>query len=75
MDPESGRMRVRMVDVHSTRYGIARRYMIRLDAEDFRDSDKLQRLAEVCQISADSFRNDFEDVCREDQPVLTFSAT
>src|SRR5436309_3231699 len=29
-DPQTGRTRVRMVDIHSTRYAIARRYMLRL---------------------------------------------
>ena len=29
-DPETGRTRVRLVDIRSTRYAIARRYMLRL---------------------------------------------
>ena len=37
LDPATGRARVRMVDVHSTRYAIARRYMIRLRRDDFED--------------------------------------
>src|SRR4030095_16382170 len=35
VEPDSGRMRVRLVDVSSTRYAIARRYMIRLRRDDF----------------------------------------
>ncbi len=41
VDPDSGRTRVRMVDIHSTRYGIARRYMIRLRRDDFEDPHEL----------------------------------
>ena len=37
LDPATGRTRVRMVDIHSTRYAIARRYMIRLRRDDFED--------------------------------------
>ena len=36
IDPTTGRTRVRLVDVHSSRYLIARRYMIRLAAERLR---------------------------------------
>ena len=38
IDPETGRTRVRSVDVSSTRYAIARRYMIRLQARGLRRS-------------------------------------
>src|SRR4029077_10771232 len=37
IDPLSGRARVRMVHIHSTRYAIARRYMLRLRRDDFND--------------------------------------
>ena len=45
IDPETGRTSVRMVDIHSTRYTIARRYMIRLRRDDFEDPHELARLA------------------------------
>jgi 6-phosphofructokinase 1 len=35
LDPETGRARIRMADIYSTRYAIARRYMIRLRRDDF----------------------------------------
>src|SRR5678815_6095422 len=41
VDPETGRTRVRSVDIHSTRYAIARRYMLRLRREDFEDPHDL----------------------------------
>ena len=47
-DPETGRTRVRGVDVNSTRYAIARRYMIRLRRDDFENDRELSAMAEVC---------------------------
>src|SRR6185436_8045357 len=37
LDPKTGRAKTRLVDVDSTRYHIARRYMIRLRKDDFQD--------------------------------------
>ncbi|MEO7438324.1 MAG: diphosphate--fructose-6-phosphate 1-phosphotransferase, partial [Candidatus Binatia bacterium] len=47
LDRETGRARIRLVDVHSSRYLIARRYMIRLSRSDFEDPDELASLARV----------------------------
>src|SRR5260221_10921814 len=35
VDPETGRTRVRLVDMNTARYAIARRYMLRLRRDDF----------------------------------------
>src|SRR2546422_3372761 len=51
LDPETGRTKVRMVDVHSTRYAIARRYMIRLRRDDFQDPQELAKLAATCKLT------------------------
>ena len=51
IDKESDRSRVRMVDIHSTRYGIARRYMIRLRRDDFDDPHELAKMAATVGIS------------------------
>ena len=59
MDPATGRTRVRMVDIHSTRYGIARRYMIRLRRDDFEDTEELAKLARTAGLSPDDFRREF----------------
>ena len=59
MDPATGRTRVRMVDVHSTRYGIARRYMIRLRRDDFDNPEELAKLARTAGRSPDDFRSEF----------------
>ena len=37
--------KVRLVDIHSTRYAIARRYMIRLRRDDFDDPHELAKFA------------------------------
>jgi len=60
LDPETGRTRVRAVDVTSTRYAIARRYMLRLSREDFAARDDLSRLAAIAHLNADEFRTRFE---------------
>jgi 6-phosphofructokinase 1 len=45
MDPRTGRTRVRLVDVTSESYHVARKYMIRLVAEDLRDANRRAVLA------------------------------
>ncbi len=59
-DPETGRARVRLVDITSTRYAIARRYMIRLRRDDFEDPHELAKLANTVGLSLDEFRSEFE---------------
>jgi len=41
-----------MVDIHSTRYSIARRYMIRLRRDDFEDPHELAKFAATAGILA-----------------------
>jgi 6-phosphofructokinase 1 len=57
IDPETGRTRVRSVDIASTRFAIARSYMIRLRREDFEDGHDLAKLAAIAHCSADEFRD------------------
>ena len=59
IDPETGRTRVRSVDVTSTRYGIARRYMLRLSRADFEDPQVLAKLASIAHLSSDEFKKQF----------------
>jgi 6-phosphofructokinase 1 len=56
IDPETGRTRVRSVDVDSTRYQIAKRYMIRLRKEDFDQPQDLAKLAAIGHCTPDEFR-------------------
>ncbi len=62
LDPVTGRAKVRMVDVGSQSYQIARQYMIRLNEDDFNDPASLGRLASLVGLSSDAFRQRFEPV-------------
>src|SRR5262245_18292553 len=59
IDPATGRARVRLVDVNTTRYAIARRYMLRLRRDDFDSDERLQPLADVTKRSVETFRREF----------------
>jgi 6-phosphofructokinase 1 len=59
LDPVTGRTRVRLVDPSSEQYQIARRYMVRLRAEDFEDPDALAALANVVGRTPEEFRSEF----------------
>jgi 6-phosphofructokinase 1 len=69
-DPETGRTRVRLVDITSTRYAIARRYMIRLRRDDFDDPQELAKLAKTIGLSPADFRKEFEYLVADEPPPL-----
>jgi 6-phosphofructokinase 1 len=60
-DASTGRVRVRMVDVTTESYRVARNYMTRLEPYDFREPH-LSRLAAHTNLSATDFRTRFQDV-------------
>ncbi len=70
LDPKSGRARVRLLDVHSTRYSIARRYMIRLRRDDFDDPQELASFAATVGMSLEEFRSEFEYLVASEPPPL-----
>jgi 6-phosphofructokinase 1 len=70
LDPQTGRTRVRMVDIHSTRYAIARRYMIRLRQDDFTDPAAVARFAAVAHLAPDEFRRQFSYLVENETPPL-----
>jgi ATP-dependent phosphofructokinase / diphosphate-dependent phosphofructokinase len=70
LDPETGRTRVRLVDITSTRYAIARRYMIRLRRDDFDDPHELARFAATCGMTLAEFRAEFEYLVQVEPPPL-----
>jgi 6-phosphofructokinase 1 len=70
IDGATGRTRVRMVDVTSTRYGIARRYMIRLRRDDFEDPHELAKLAATAHVQPEDFRREFEYLVAHEPPPL-----
>ena len=70
IDSETGRTRIRLVDIASTRYAIARRYMIRLRRDDFEDAHELAKLAATARTSPDEFRRQFEYLIASEPPPL-----
>ena len=70
LDPQTGRMQVRMVDVQSTRYAIARRYMIRLRKDDLEDPQELATLAAACNLSTKDFVGQFNYLVEDELPPL-----
>jgi 6-phosphofructokinase 1 len=54
-DPETGRVRIRQVNVESSSYQVAREYMIRLDGEDLGDPEKLAPIAAAAGITPEAF--------------------
>jgi 6-phosphofructokinase 1 len=69
-DVTTGRSKVRLVNVSSTRYAIARRYMIRLRRDDFEDPHQLAKLASTVHLSLDDFRRQFEGLVADEPPPL-----
>ncbi len=68
IDSRTGRTRVRLVDIRSARYAIARRYMIRLRRDDFSNPDFLAGIAHTTGLSVDQFRSRFEPLTHSEQP-------
>jgi ATP-dependent phosphofructokinase / diphosphate-dependent phosphofructokinase len=70
LDSDTGRARIRLVDIQSTRYAIARRYMIRLRRDDFEHPHALAKFAATVGISIEEFRKQFEYLVRYEPPPL-----
>jgi len=70
LDPATGRARVRTVDIRSTRYAIARRYMMRLRRDDFDNPQELARLAQTAGLPPAAFRKRFEYIVEHEPPPL-----
>ncbi|MGE5714416.1 MAG: diphosphate--fructose-6-phosphate 1-phosphotransferase [Betaproteobacteria bacterium] len=73
IDPVTGRAKIRMVDISSTRYAIARRYMIRLRRDDFEQPLKLARIAATAGMSVTDFRKEFEYLIASELPPIAFT--
>jgi len=72
LDPETGRTRVRMVDVDTEYYKIARRYMLRLRRDDFADPAEVQKYAAVTHITPEQFKEQLEYLVKDEAPPLAF---
>ena len=61
LDPKTGRIRTRQVDITSEAYRVARDYMVRLEAGDF-EGERLAKLAAQTNLDPKAFRREFERV-------------
>jgi len=68
LDPTTGRPQIRLVDIHSARYAIARRYMLRLRRDDFEDPHELARFAATAGVTLEEFRRQFEYLVEAEPP-------
>jgi 6-phosphofructokinase 1 len=59
LDPQTKRMRPRIVDVASEAYECARRYMFRLEAADFDTPSRLAKVASCTNMPPEQFRTRF----------------
>jgi len=55
-DPETGRPRIREVNLRSGSYQVAPAYMIRLEQQDLDDPAKLGPIAAAAQMTPEAFR-------------------
>jgi 6-phosphofructokinase 1 len=62
IDHETGRTRVRLVDLDSLNYSVARDYMIRLEPENLNDPEMVNRLAQAARMSPDDFVKEFSQL-------------
>ena len=58
-DPDTGRTRVRLVDIRSDHYKVAREYMLRLGKHDLEDPEMRFKLAEASNMTPDGFERKF----------------
>jgi 6-phosphofructokinase 1 len=58
VDYSTGKMKIRKVDIHTETYEVARKYMIRLEKEDF-EGDRLKNLARVARMEPADFKARF----------------
>jgi len=64
-DPETGKVRIREVDVASTSYRVAREYMIRLDRQDLEDDGRLKAMAQAAGLDPEAFRDRYGYLAKE----------
>ena len=66
MDPDTGRIRTRRVQIRKEYYRMCREYMVRLEQSDFDDNKRLSRLARVASCTPEEFRSHFDYLVQED---------
>jgi 6-phosphofructokinase len=73
IDERTGMSRVRMIDIDSDRYKIARTYMIRLREGDFDDPIGLARLAETVGRTPEQFIKEFGHLAEREPATMRLS--
>ncbi len=73
-DPDSGDTQLRLVDTSSESYLVARRYMQRLTASDFNDTEELERLAGLADMSPDAFVDHYAYLVADEPDVFAWRA-
>ena len=68
-------MQVRLVDVNSTRYAIARRYMIRIRRDDIDDPAMLAQLSSASGLTPSEFKTRFQPLVDREPPSLHLPIT
>jgi 6-phosphofructokinase 1 len=58
-DPDTGGTRVRLVEIDSEDYRVARQYMLRLEHQDLEDPEMLAALAREAKLEPEEFRARF----------------
>jgi 6-phosphofructokinase 1 len=58
-NPETGKTRVRNVDINSESYRVARSYMLRLDRVDLQNADTVEKLARAGNLSVEELKRRF----------------
>jgi ATP-dependent phosphofructokinase / diphosphate-dependent phosphofructokinase len=72
IDAKTGKTRIRLADIHSTRYAIARRYMLRLRRDDFEDPHELAKFAATAGIPIEQFIEEFQPLVANEPPPFQF---
>ena len=72
MDPETGRTKVRLVDIHTESYEMALEYMIRLHTDDFGNEAFVEKLASFTNLSVEKFIERFKKVAVKFEGPTTY---
>ncbi len=59
INPDTNRIQVRIVDINSQQYRVARSYMIRLEQSDLQNPETLAKLAAEARMSPEQFRETY----------------
>jgi ATP-dependent phosphofructokinase / diphosphate-dependent phosphofructokinase len=64
LDPNTGRIRIRLVDIDTESYEVAEEYMIRLKKSDFEDPGQVEKLAQAAHMTHEEFVSYFSQAIR-----------